>query len=430
MLEFVKAERGFDEIKEALCLYEKEGGSCNDARLIDREFLTCFLSPYNLSKDKLERILAALDEIENDKELLSLFLFLRWDLCRFKNGVDGWFYLSFDFDYDSRYPDCRKFILLLSCIPEGRKDLVRRKVPADIYERMPGFMAGPHIERYEKTGSCEVMDFPWEKNFYTGTIFLFDRFYFTPYRFSDPFTLYRDMVTGKVTGLYDGGYPVDAEGQVITDERKNSAESSFTTEFSCTEKTVTGNYINPCGIISGNRKTLSMVICREVLKPGDLLLAFHIPGGEGYTPARLEKSMSMALSFYDNFFPDLEIAGFWSESWLYDPKLSLMLDPDSNIVSMQRRFYCYPIGEGEDMLLKELDPYLEKGGTATSLQRKAAFLLGREVPFHTTSMIVLREEVQGIEGRYTYVSENDIREFRAVLVKAGINIPEILEEEK
>ena len=429
MLEHLRASKGFEEIEDALKLYEMEGKPGQEEILLNRDFLSEFLAPYSIGEDKLVRIYRALDEIEGDPELLSLFQFLRWDLCRYKNGIDGWFYQNFEFDYESRFPDCRKFVLLLSCIPEGRKDLIRRKVPANIYEHMPHRMAAPHLERYAQTGSCEVMDFPWEKNFYTGTIFLFDRFYFTPYTFSDPFSLYRDMVTGKVTGLYQGGFLVDAEGQVMTDGAGIVGEDSFTTTLSCTEKTVSGNYINPCGIISRTQKTLSKVICAEVLRPGDLLLAFHIPGGEGYNPARLEKSMSMALSFYDNFFPDLEIKGFWSESWLYDPKLSILLDRDSNIVSMQRRFYCYPIGEGGDMLLKELKPLEADADNATSLQKKAAILLKRNVPFHTTSMIVLREDVNGIEEGYTYANENDIKEIRAVFLKAGINIPEILEEE-
>jgi hypothetical protein len=429
MLEYLKAPKGFEEIEEAYSLYERQAHKDESPILLDREFLAGLLGRYSLQEDKVKRIYGALDEVEGNPQLLELYKFLRWDLCRYKKGIDGWFYQNFDFEYESEFPDCRKFVLLLSCIPEGRKDLIRRKVPAEIYEPMPHKIMAPLLEKYERTGNCEVTDFSWDKNFYTGTIFLFDRFYFTPYTFNDPFSLYRDMVTGKVTGIYGEGYRVDNEGQVIPADKVGEVESSFATTLTVTDKTVTGNYINPCGIISATGKTLSTIICARVLKPGDLLLAFHIPGGEGYNPQRLEKSMSMALSFYDNFFGELEIKGFWSESWLYDPKLSLLLDRDSNIVAMQRRFYCYPIGEGQDMLLKELKPYSVPEEERTSLQRKAAFLMDKKVPFHSTSMIVLREDVKGIADDYTYVNENDIKEFRAVLLKAGINIPELLEEE-
>ncbi len=429
MLEMITATKGFEEIEEAYVLYEKEAHENDSSELIDRDLLSQLFSPYRISKKRKERIFKTLDEIEENKELLELYRFLVWDLCRFKKGIDGWFYGNFYFNYESEFPDCRKFVLLLACIPKGRKDLIRRKVPAAIYEPMPHKMIGPQLENYKKTGSCEVLDFPWEKNFYTGTIFLFDRFYFTPYTFQDSFTLYRDMVTGHVTGIYDSDYKVDAEGQVVAEAGDTESDGSFTTSVEVTDKTVTGNFVNPCGIISRNKKTLSRIICRQALRKGDLLLAFHIPGGEGYNPLRLEKSMSMALSFYDNFFSELEIKGFWSESWLYDPKLSYLLDRDSNIVSMQRRFYCYPIGEGEGMLLKELKPYDGAENERTSLQKKAALLLDNDVPFHTTSMIVLREEVNGIADSCPYIGENDIKELRAVFRGAGINISQILEEE-
>ena len=81
------------------------------------------------------------------------------------------------------------------------------------------------------------------------------------------------------------------------------------------------------------------------------------------------------------------------------------------------------------MLLKELKPFEGREQDRTSLQKKAALLLNKKVPFHSTSMIVLREDVNGIEGHYTYVNENDIKELRAAFLKAGINIPQLLEEE-
>ncbi|MCR5255222.1 MAG: hypothetical protein K6D96_04750 [Acetatifactor sp.] len=436
MLELLKAEKGFDEIEEAFKLYEKimssDDASKSDRQskncLIEKSFLGDFLSRYeNLSALNRERLFWCLEEIEGNPEILALYKFLRWDLCRYKKGIDGWFYQSFDFDYESRYPDCRKFILLLSCISEGRKDLIKRNIPVEVYEEMPHKVMAGHIAKYEETGNCEMLDFPWDKNFYAGTIFLFDRFYFTPYTFSDPFYLYRNENDGKVTGLYKGNFLVNAEGQVMNPEFETPGPAMFATKFNESIKFVTGNFINPVGIISESVRTLNLEEETKCLQEGDLLLAFHIPGGEGYNPVRLERSMRMALDFYDKYFPELDIRGFWSESWLYDPKLSLILDEDTNIVRMQRRFYCYPIGEGGDMLLKELKPFNEPVEKRSSLQKKAAYLINNKTEFHTTSMIVLREDVEGIKDGYTYVTERDIREYRELLKKNGKGIPDIPE---
>ena len=57
--------------------------------------------------------------------------------------------------------------------------------------------------------------------------------------------------------------------------------------------------------------------------------------------------MAMAIEFYDRYFPEMPIRGFWSSSWLYDTRLSLVLDNEkSNIVHVQRQFYNYPTDEG------------------------------------------------------------------------------------
>ena len=107
MLEHIRASKGFEEIEDALKLYEMEGKPGQEEILLNRDFLSEFLAPYSIGEDKLVRIYRALDEIEGNPELLSLFQFLRWDLCRYKNGIDGWFYQNFEFDYESRFPDCR-----------------------------------------------------------------------------------------------------------------------------------------------------------------------------------------------------------------------------------------------------------------------------------------------------------------------------------
>ncbi|HBD01697.1 MAG TPA: hypothetical protein DC053_23745, partial [Lachnoclostridium sp.] len=61
-----------------------------------------------------------------------------------------------------------------------------------------------------------------------------------------------------------------------------------------------------------------------------MLLALHVPSGPGYNPERLKNSMVLALDFYKTYFPELPVKGFWSESWLYDSRLSLVLDHDTS----------------------------------------------------------------------------------------------------
>lgn len=64
--------------------------------------------------------------------------------------------------------------------------------------------------------------------------------------------------------------------------------------------------------------------------------------------------MNLALRFFFDYYPELCISGFQSDSWLFDTRLSLLLDENTNIVKMQRQFYNYPINKGDGMIINEL----------------------------------------------------------------------------
>ncbi|MCR5754935.1 MAG: hypothetical protein K6G30_09035 [Acetatifactor sp.] len=417
---YLTCKEGWNEIEEARKLYLIESIKKEGTFLLDRKVLYDICHKYHLDTGKVIRLESALDEIEENEDLLDLYRFLVWDLCRYKEGEDGWFYLDFQFTYPTRYPDCRKFLLLLACLEPGEAMLKSRGIPEAYYEEIPFHRIAPQMEQYKKTGNCEVLDFPWDKNFYTRSIFLLDRFYFIPYKFGDPFCLYRNKADNRLIGIYDGGYAVRRDGQVVP-ERKKVEDAAFYTSFEENDDSVKGNYMNPCGILSGRVESLEKEDWGKALQPGDLLLALHIPSGEGYNPHRLNRSMELALQFYGKYFPEYAIKGFWSESWLYDNRLALLLEESTNIVSVQRRFYNYSIGEGGAMLRREIwhrqdvDP--DKVEPKTALEKKVVAILRAGGDFCTTSMIVLKEDVARIEKAPLYITESDWDEFQKIMSK-------------
>jgi len=380
------------------------------------EFIKKTCEKYNLDIPKQERLIAAWREIENTPKALERFNMLVEELCSVRE--DGGFGREIDFPFESKYPDCTKFLLLLACVEVSKQELINRQIPQELYEKVPGYRIQPQIRQYQETGNCEVQDFPWDRNFYTHSIYLLDRFYFIPCRFDDPFRLYRNVDTGEVVGIYQGGYNVGKDGQLILDDN-STQEVDFQTVFMENDKEIIGNYMNPCGFLSKEIKRLPKEKWKEVLKQGDTMLAFHIPSGEGYNPFHLQKSMQMALDFFEKYFPELPFKGFWSESWLYDHRLSFLLPENGNIVSVQRRFYNYTIGGDGGMLKKEVfggaDADLTKVQIKTSLQEKVLAAIKAGNHFCRTSMIVLPEEVAGIEEAYPYIKESDLEELERVV---------------
>lgn len=379
------------------------------------EFIRKTCEKYNLDTSKLERLIGAWREIEEKPEVQKEFYKAVGELCRVRE--DGEFRNGIDLSFETEYPDCTKFLLLLACVEVSEQELIQRGIPKEYYEEIPGHRISPHLQKYQETGNCEVVDFPWDRNFYTHSIFLLDRFYFIPCRFGDPFSLYRNEASGEVVGIYAGGCDVAADGQII--ERQDASVVAFQTVFEETETEIAGNYMNPCGFVSKEIRRISKAEWKKVLKPGDGMLALHIPSGEGYHPSRLQKSMELALSFFKTYFPEIEIRGFWSESWLYDNRLSFLLPEKSNIVSVQRRLYNYSIGGDSRMLKKEVfgseNADLSKVKPKTTLQEEVLTAFADGNHFCRTSMIVLPEGVPVIEAGYPYIKDSDLMEFERVV---------------
>lgn len=417
-LEELLTHAGVKEAPEVLGRFYEAYEPEETTEVIRKEFLTETCEKYGVDAGKQERLLKALAEIEADPMLATFYQFLRWGIVESPDRVDIEFAGGFGFSFSQEYPDCSKFLFLFSCIEPAEKELRRRGIPMEECEDIPWRRVVPQLKKYQETGNCEMSDFPWDRNFYTRSIFQCDRFYFIPYRTGEPYRFYRNVKSGKVVALYEAGYGVAKDGQLVAAENAD-AEVAFTTVFEETADEYSGTYMNPCGFFSETVMHLSKSEWKEVLKSGDLTLALHIPGGEGYNPTRLQNSMEIALNFYDKYFPELPIKGFWSESWLYDNRLSFLLPATSNIVEVQRRFYNYSFGGNGEHLRVEVfhDPHVDltKVTPKTTLEKKVVATVAAGNDFCGTSMIVLREDVPRVEKEYTYVTEEDLKEHDKVV---------------
>jgi len=361
-------------IEEKYATYEPD----NSEILIHREFLYGIWNQYNIPEDKRELLLSALEEIEKDSVLFYFTKFLVDDMCSARNRCDEDFYTNLTPGCMKKHGDLYSFLLLLSCVVPSIKQMEKRGIPKEYYEKIPHQPLKNQLEKLVKSNDTKVSDFPWDMNFYTCSIFLLDRFFFIPYRFEDNFTMFRNKISQRVIALRHAGEEFRRDGQ---------------------------------------RDGINDVFDKK-LEKGDTVLAFHIPSGPGYTPERVRNSMELAIEFYQKYFPELTIKGFWSESWLYDTRLSLILNESSNIVQVQRQFYNYPIFEGDSMLRYETfgdwkadpDSILLK----TSLQKAAAEYIKSGRRFNTLSMVVLKEDANKV-GSMPYITNEDMRRFKEIV---------------
>lgn len=426
-----KLPEGFVEAYE---MYEPDTSSY----LISKECYEQLLAPYQLPSDKKLYLDEALEAIEKDEKVLAFSKFFVWDMCSVRNKYDINLYTELIPNCLGQYNDAYAFLVLLACVPVAEKEMIRRGIPKEYYEDIPHRMLRDQLKRYVDCGRIDVEDMPWKMNFYTLAIFLLDRFLFIPYQFGDPFKLYRSKLTGKVIGLSKEGYKVDSEGQLVGDfpeaseekrgtgyeyaRRNAKKEGFFVTDLKEDEESVTGYYLNPCGFVENKQVTLSKAEYEIALEDEDWLIALHIPAGEGYTPERMRASMKLAVEFYEKYYPELNVKGFWSESWLYDKRLSFLIGKGKNITNVHEMLFCYSGGWDGEMLyvhlFKEMDAKLEDCICNTTLQKNAKEMLLNGDRFCSTGMVFLKEE---LANDSCYLTKEDEDRFYELMSANGIS---------
>lgn len=413
---------GIENLPEGLKQYYETYVTDDTCHLLNRTYMKLLFEKYSISLAKQKEFQDALEEIENDEILFYFSKFLVHDMCQARNRMDT-------DDYQYMEPKCMKnkewysFLLLLACVEPAMKLLQERGVPTEYYEHIPYRQMDRQFAKWINQGDVKVSDFPWDMNFYTCSIFLLDRFLFIPYRYGDRMTFFRNKQSGQVIALSHADIQVRRDGQPEGINGIYDVENCISTTWEEKEDMICAHCVNPTGFIEREPICLKKKEWNQALQVGEVLLALHVPEGPGYTPERMKNSMELALNFYETYFSEMKVMGFWSESWLYDTRLSLLLEESSNIVRTQRQMYLYPMMSGDAMLRYELfgdaDADLEKVEKKTSLQKKAYEYLKHGKRFQTTGMVILKEEVERL-GEQPYISKADVEKFIAYVdIKMG-----------
>ncbi|WP_033165524.1 acyltransferase domain-containing protein [Clostridium sp. KNHs205] len=409
---------GFDNLPLGLESYYMQFDEHKWGEIIDIEFLNAALARFKVPGEKQEQLKKAIREIEADDRLAYFTKFLIWDLCNARKRYENNNYQSLTLKGGGIITRYYSLILLLACVKPSLKRLQKRKIPLAYYEQIPFVPMKQQFEKWVAGEDVSISDFPWELNFYTCSIFWLNRFQYIPCRFEQEMTVFRNKKNNGVLALLHGNIEVRRDGQ-INGTNEIFDNERFVTVWEEDESTIRANPVNPMGFVMKEPVLLKKAEWKTALSKGDYLLAFHIPSGPGYTAVNVKQSMELALTFYRNYFGELDIKGFLSESWLYDSRLSLILDYDnSNIIKVQRQFYLYPARDGEGMLLervfgaKQID--LENFHCVTTLQEKVVDYMKTGGRFNELRMFVLKEEVSKI-GESPYITVEDINQFIEVV---------------
>ncbi|SFU83897.1 hypothetical protein [Butyrivibrio sp. INlla21] len=417
--------------------YEKWSG---EGHVVGEKELDDILVRYSLTDEQSKRLHGYLRQITDDEKISDYIKFLVWTQCDIRRYE---YFIDCDNNLNGaalgELGETLEFFMLLSCIAYARIDLENRMIPKELYEQIPYRMLDEIIGRYKEKETLRILDIPWKLNFFSLSIYLFDRFLFVPCKFDDPFYFYRGE-DGEVIGVAMGGLNVDDMGQLIPDDEELSdpngekngyyygrfsekRKTAFTTTFKETDTEIIGSRISPCGTITTKSIILSKEKYKKILERDDWMIGFHIPSGDGYTPQRVRNSMTLAWKFFEKYYPEIPFKGFWSSSWLYDGRLSTLLPDDSRIVRVQRQFFNYTGGwNGESTyyeLFGDAKLLIDEVPQESSLQRKLAQCLKDGKKFIDTGMVYFPEELNKDYNRPIYITDEDLKEQDELYVRTG-----------
>ena len=356
---------------------------------------------YRIPASRIAVLRDAAADIESDKRLYWVTRFLISDMCTDRNRYDAGKFNNPTPTVSLRHAALYPLVLMLGCVPVSRRNCAERGIPESLYLPVADRALKNQMALFAE-GDAHIADFPWDMNFYTGVIFLLDRFYFIAVPYEDEVDFWRNRRMGSVVGLMTKETAFRRDGQYDGLNTVHDRDA-FASQYRETKESVTANPVNPAGFLERETVVLNRAEWQRVLHRGDMVLGFHIPSGPGYEPERFRISSVMALDFFRSYFPEWDIKGIWSESWLYDPRLSLFLDADrSNIARMQRQMYLYPMDWGDGMLKYELfgseSVDVNTFEPKTGLQRQAVAYMRAGGRFGTGGMVVLKEETDRIGG--------------------------------
>lgn len=192
----------------------------------------------------------------------------------------------------------------------------------------------------------------WLMNHFTGRLYHLVRLQFQFNRFFGRIRIFRHRHDARKVALSEPAIRFRADGQLWRegDEEAGAWESSLCQNGAG----VTGNPIDPRGFARRELLTLPAEEWELVVAPGDPVLNIHIPTAGPMDYELCRQSFEMVPGFFAKHFPDREWRCICCGSWLLNTALQELLPETSNMVRFQREMYLFPIGIGEESLVRAL----------------------------------------------------------------------------
>ena len=241
----------------------------------------------------------------------------------------------------------------LAALPYTEREYLRRGInPVIFHDTMLDF-AYYIGDAYELDGRWGYHHFMWIWLHLSCKLFRLGRLQFMLKPFDDRITAFRNKKDGKFQLLADPALALRSDGYALGAGRLPQQARQFLPEpkqeetgwqpvYQENENRWTGNPISPYGFVLKDQTFLAKADWEPVLQFGDTVLDIHIPRKDLFSIEACRDSISQAVKFFKQQFPEQHFKALFCHTWFFTIQLQQILPPSSNIIRFQREFYLYP----------------------------------------------------------------------------------------
>ena len=362
---------------ESMALYDRDG-----VFFLEDEFIAKLQEKYNIFKEKYDFVIASAKRVRENEFLARYSLLLYHMLC--DKDPDALLYLKeapkaeeepLKTDYEMA-----AFFTHLALTPQVVEYYRAHRVPDEIIrDTLNDYLEGAILvcNDYQRRDGYEVMrSFNWNQLFVNCKcirvgVLNFEMSKCVPTKnikaFKNKSGEYKILINGR--DISASGYISGTAGH---------EDIAYHAEISESDDAFEGYEVDTLNArATGEKIRLDKREWRLVLTPEDNVIDVHIPIGVELTVPNMEAAYERAVKIFAECFPEFKPKAFVCFSWLMDPQLREMLNPESKIIAFQSKFLRFPMkanGDGaciflfKNTLRKKYDiPALAED---TSLQRK------------------------------------------------------------
>jgi len=292
------------------------------------------------------------------------------------------------------------YLLILSGLPLMIRRYEQRHWPEAVRDELISDVAvwTLHHKRNFGTPGLAWMVMGWFQSHINLTLVAFGRLQFnTSLLYAGETRFFRNVRTGEVRALFAAESRFTAAG-ILDDLQEEPSENSWFSTWTEDETRWKGNPVAPDGFTAPEAVELLKSEWKQELAPGDPVINIHIPESGPLKPQACRDSLFRARDFFAEYLPDYHWKAFFCDSWLLDPQLGSILEPDSNILAFQKNGYLMPWRGEADTIFRCFGVKGARDGIGTvplrtSLQHTFARFLKEGKRFHYGAAVLLRHDL-------------------------------------